>query len=322
MGFYFDKYLNIANGVSTSAIGVGVMLFPFLIQFLLDTLAWRGALMIYGGVCLQTCVFGALMIPAPIERKQKPKDKEECVEMVNLNHFEDKKDIVISKSGRNKRSTIGESIYSYLILFRNKKFSLYCISYFGACAGVASVYMHLQAFAVQSGIDRHRTNHFVTVMGLGGVIGRFSSGFLLRICKLSNLVMYIIYMVIAGTATCTLPFYATDYIGFMVFSSIFGYFGNLYQVFCGPLTQKFVGVENLAIAFGILLLIGGTSYLLSPPLTGKDGLCMQDLIISHVQFKQLFLVWSYLFYFERKSQAKLSSILIDTCTIYLICHAL
>ena len=252
LGYYFKDYLEIASGIATSTVGVGVMVFPLLLQYLLDTYSWRGALMIYSGLCFHLCVFGSLMKPSPDEIT--PKCVDTCKKSIAL----------IDDELTRKRTT------SFSQLFRNVRFILYCTSYFFVCAGISSVYMHLQAFAVSSGVERHQSNLLITIMGFGGVISRASSGFILHRCEFSNIVMFTVCMFVSGIAAIFLPLYGSTYSGFVVFAVVFGCFGNIYQTFCGPITIHLVGIDDFPVAYGVLLMTGGTSYLLSPPLTGID----------------------------------------------------
>ena len=283
LGFYFKKYLDIVSGIVTSMVGIGAIFFPPLFQYLLDIFSWRGAIMLYGGICLHVCIFGALLKFPPNElstQRIKPKghgDKHS----IEFNEFY--KIDIAAESGYGKKEKPQEhnnDKTSCLKLLTNRRFVMYCICYFTACSSVSSIYMHFQAYAFLAGIERHDSNLLATIMGVGVILGRFTSGFIIYCCNLSSIALYVVYAIIAGFVTVTLPFYATEYTGFLIYSVIFGYFGSVYQTFSGPLTQKFVGVENLAVAYGIVLTIGGVSYLLSPPLTGYVPLLIFHKIID------------------------------------------
>ena len=63
LGFYFSKYRNIAYGFVTTGVGVGVMLFGPLANYLIALYTWRGALLVLSGILANNVVVGALMRP-------------------------------------------------------------------------------------------------------------------------------------------------------------------------------------------------------------------------------------------------------------------
>ena len=63
LGRYFHKRRSIATAVAMVGVNAGGMVMPMLITFLIDEYSLRGALLIYGGIMLNTIVFGALLRP-------------------------------------------------------------------------------------------------------------------------------------------------------------------------------------------------------------------------------------------------------------------
>ena len=247
--------------------------------------------MIYSGVFLQSCVLGCLMRPVhkgttlgnsvidlekskysqradsrvdnykPVikqETNQENGDELHMTEVQPTNNIarEKKTQDTMHIQKTNRR------------LCANVRFAIFCVSFFCASAGVSSVYMHLQAFAVTSGIDKHKSNMLVSVIGVSSIVGRAASGFIVHFLKLPTLAIYILYMALAGAATVLLPLYGHEYAHLAVFSAIFGMCGTSYNAFTMPITIQLVGVQRLEMAFGVLMLFCGISYLLGPPITG------------------------------------------------------
>ncbi|KAI8480519.1 hypothetical protein Bbelb_417550 [Branchiostoma belcheri] len=67
IGKYFDKRHATANGIAISGTGVSMFILSPLFQFLIDEFRWNGALLIYAGMALNGCVFGALLRPLHIK---------------------------------------------------------------------------------------------------------------------------------------------------------------------------------------------------------------------------------------------------------------
>ncbi|XP_011680324.1 monocarboxylate transporter 14-like [Strongylocentrotus purpuratus] len=65
---YFPANYFIAASIMLSGGGVGMMVLPLLTEFLIEVYGWRGALLLIGGLNLQTMVAGALLRPCPTDR--------------------------------------------------------------------------------------------------------------------------------------------------------------------------------------------------------------------------------------------------------------
>ncbi|WAR19210.1 MOT9-like protein [Mya arenaria] len=67
---YFNKRRGIAGGIVSSGAGFGVFILAPLLQFLVYSYAWRGAVLIFSGVMLHFSVFASLM--RPLEDNRRP----------------------------------------------------------------------------------------------------------------------------------------------------------------------------------------------------------------------------------------------------------
>nr|XP_022292383.1 monocarboxylate transporter 14-like [Crassostrea virginica]XP_022292384.1 monocarboxylate transporter 14-like [Crassostrea virginica] len=85
-GLYYDKQRSLATGLATSGSGVGAIIFPLLVNFLVETYGWRGSFYIVCGLSMQNIIFAGLLRPVPeklIKRYQEAaaKNEEEDVEV-------------------------------------------------------------------------------------------------------------------------------------------------------------------------------------------------------------------------------------------------
>lgn len=74
-GLYYDKHRSLATGVATAGSGLGGIVFPNMVQYLIDEYGWRGSLLLVAGINLNTFVFSALLRESPLQKKQKAKAK-------------------------------------------------------------------------------------------------------------------------------------------------------------------------------------------------------------------------------------------------------
>ena len=76
VGYYFEKRRALATGISVCGSGVGTFIFAPLATFLLDVYGWKGANLIFAGLCLNCAVFGALMRPLELTVRHEKEDDE------------------------------------------------------------------------------------------------------------------------------------------------------------------------------------------------------------------------------------------------------
>jgi MFS family permease len=90
VGYYFESKRALATGISVCGSGVGTFLFAPLATKLLDAYGWKGANLIFAGLCLNCAVFGALMRPLELKAKiVMPEDVDVILEEDELLELED-----------------------------------------------------------------------------------------------------------------------------------------------------------------------------------------------------------------------------------------
>ena len=62
---YFDKYRSLATGIATCGSGIGMFIFAPLSLLLIETFAWKGAMLIIAGISLNCFVLGATFKNGP-----------------------------------------------------------------------------------------------------------------------------------------------------------------------------------------------------------------------------------------------------------------
>jgi MFS family permease len=70
-GLYYDEKRSLATGLATSGSGVGAIIYPLLVNFLVDTFGWRGSFYIVCGISMQNIVFASLLRPVPERLKRR-----------------------------------------------------------------------------------------------------------------------------------------------------------------------------------------------------------------------------------------------------------
>ncbi|KAJ8933233.1 hypothetical protein NQ314_014149 [Rhamnusium bicolor] len=93
IAFWFDKKRTLAVGLSAAGTGIGTFVFSPLTTYLINEFRWRGTTLILGGLFLNMCVCGALMV-----------DPDWIIE-------QNKQNVKLTKSGKSSKTSL-ESISS------------------------------------------------------------------------------------------------------------------------------------------------------------------------------------------------------------------
>lgn len=74
---YFEAKRSLATGIAVCGSGFGTFVFAPLMEHLLGSYGWRGALLIVGGIVLNCIIFGAMF--RPLEAPQPTKTKKKTI---------------------------------------------------------------------------------------------------------------------------------------------------------------------------------------------------------------------------------------------------
>lgn len=79
IGFYFRNRRSLANSIAKCGVGVGSVVFPPLITYLLGEYGLRGSMLLSGGICLHAIACATLLRPTSFytrrHRRQKPRNE-------------------------------------------------------------------------------------------------------------------------------------------------------------------------------------------------------------------------------------------------------
>ncbi|XP_063858697.1 uncharacterized protein LOC135099926 isoform X3 [Scylla paramamosain] len=71
VGYYFESKRALATGIAVCGSGIGTMIFPPLLNYLISVFSWQGTHLLIAGFILNCCWFGALMRPLEVPRMKK-----------------------------------------------------------------------------------------------------------------------------------------------------------------------------------------------------------------------------------------------------------
>ena len=110
LGFYFRRRRSLANSITKCGVGVGAVAFPPIVTYLLNQYGLRGALLLMGGVCLNTLVAAMLFRPTSFYKKRK-RLRSEAAEQANSQIVEVKRsdcNVVVTETDMAENRNKGE----------------------------------------------------------------------------------------------------------------------------------------------------------------------------------------------------------------------
>ncbi|XP_064650325.1 monocarboxylate transporter 12-like [Lineus longissimus] len=241
--FYFQKRRSLVTGIVRSGSGLGSIVLPLFIQYLIDSYSWRGAMILLAGISLQGCVSGAAYRPnAQIERK------------------------IANESEQNK--SLKEGFAASFDVFKDFRFLLSMSVTF--LEGVHSVvfFVLLPDRVVGYGFSADQAAFLLFLTGIGSISGRLLGGVVLNVLKWNTILPFGFALAMMGGSHLILVLYQPLY-GILIFAAV--WFGFWYGVFCTIIPLYMVqvfGLQRVTFVYGWVLFSEGLGGFIGPPIGG------------------------------------------------------
>ncbi|KAK3104585.1 hypothetical protein FSP39_005617 [Pinctada imbricata] len=254
IGFNFVKYRNLACGLAVSGVGIGTLIFTPLMQLAKDTYGYAGLCLMCGGLALQQTICGALTRPSYLEEKSKD--------------HENKGGIV--------RKALSDFLQSFRLL-RQFSFACLCSSLTAFSFGVFIMNVHFTSLVLEQGTTKTTAAYYLSIAGACNAASRILVGIAANSDNMNELLLYSGCFSILGTSSLLIPLYINYVPGQIAFAVILGTYSGSCYTLLNSIIVKLVGIENLALAYGMELFAGGVGGVLGPVIS---GMCLLLLISS------------------------------------------
>nr|XP_046236352.1 monocarboxylate transporter 13 [Scatophagus argus]XP_046236353.1 monocarboxylate transporter 13 [Scatophagus argus] len=247
---HFTQRRTLALGLGFASIGLSSFAFNPLFQLLVETYAWRGALLILGGLSLNIVPCGALIRP---QRRSEAPAK-------------------VDSENSPPRTSMLQRVSSYLelsLLFE-RPYVTYTLSVTLLNVGYFVPYFHLVAHSRQAGFSEYQAAFVMSAAGASDILGRIASGWFsdLRLFRLIHVLS--MWTTLAGVFIMLLPVgsLSGSYSALIVISLLYGFCSGALTSVVFAVLPIIVGVERTMGALGLLQLIESIAGLLGTPLSG------------------------------------------------------
>ncbi|KAJ8319749.1 hypothetical protein KUTeg_001336 [Tegillarca granosa] len=249
VGLNFDKKRSIAGGIATSGCAIGTFIFPPILTLAEQHHGYRGLFIVLAAISLHSCLFGALLRPS-------------CLELqIQKENFEEKKPKLFLR--------VKKCLLLYWNVIQNKSVIAMCVSTFTFGIGVYLTFLHFPHYVILKKTSPLKAAFLLTIAGVCGTISRVLTGIVGNFDRVPEMLLYGGSFGLIGISTLLLPFYSFGFSGQVFYALTLGLFsGNCYPLF-NSINVQFIGVENLAVAYGMEMFFCGIGSFVGPILAGS-----------------------------------------------------
>ncbi|KAJ8034615.1 Monocarboxylate transporter 12 [Holothuria leucospilota] len=248
IGFYFQKRLAFANGVTYSGVGVGIIIIPLMVEFLSSRFTWKGALQVMSAITLLVCFNGLLFRPSDKEKYfllQKETARKNRIS--NKNCFERLKHAIASIP----------KFLGFHLLRENPRFITVTAS---CCVMGYGYYGSLVFFSskavFEAGLSTFQGALLLSIIGLGSTISRATHGILLDWKLISPMSLYALACFISASGNFLVPF-AFSMNSLLVIAITFGLSSGLIFAVSIMCVRVVLREDQVAKGFGIIMMFNG-----------------------------------------------------------------
>ncbi|KRT80445.1 membrane transporter [Oryctes borbonicus] len=301
---YFVKRRSKVTGYVTAMYGVGTILFPQLVSFLLANFTIKDSMLIITAIFGHTLVSAILLQPVQWHMKVEEIriNDQESSELTTLFEEQNKKEeinvirgdlgtmhasmtsldlhknmmnnnYVKNKNGLHEEQTVLRRISAIIV----KTFDLSLLAdpvFTNIIVGlsidffVEFNYLLLIPFMLMEGnLSVEQTASFMSVYAIADIAFRLFAPFIGSILQQNNRVMYIISLVLVVISRSFLAF-VTNYILLLFVAAAIGAFRGMRLVYWSIVIPEYAPTERLAAAFGLLFTLNGLCLFIGGPILG------------------------------------------------------
>ncbi|XP_041926375.1 monocarboxylate transporter 13 isoform X1 [Alosa sapidissima] len=244
---YFTRRRSLAMALGFTGVGLSSFAFSPLFQLLVEVYAWRGALLILGGLSLNMVACGALIRPITATKAVDKTLKGSSCSML-LTRI---------------------SVYFELPLLLQRPFLTYSLAITFFNAGYFVPYVHLVAHSRHAGFSEYQAAFVISATGVTDIVGRVLSGWLSDLGRLRLIHMLSLWTLLLGLFLLALPLGTLGgYLGLLAASLAQGLCAGAMTPLVFAVVPEIVGMERMLGALGLLQLIESVGGLLGAPLSG------------------------------------------------------
>lgn len=276
---YFDKYRTVATGSISIGHNLGLVLFPFLFDYLVKTYSWQGTLLILGGIIFNMVALSATFKP-----------------------FQEKKTVTEST---HRKPVINLSI------FKKSSFICLCLSNILINFSQGIYILHLPSYAKDIGFSANDIGIVLTIYGISNVIGKVFYSFLGQHPSVDVTILYAISLTATGVCIGLSPVFLTR-VGMMILPGFVGFFFCVTGALVGVVIFRIVGANRFAEGVGFAMPFKATGNLIGGPVAGflseTSGNYTSSFVLAGVAMVSASVILVYPIIYHRRQERSLKGL--------------
>lgn len=270
IGFYFEKKVGFANGIAFSGSGLGLIIIPPFLQFLLDSLDWRRTLRIFAGCALITCLCGLVMIPTKRQKywmrketKKRKKSLKQNSELLQPSMRQNESFVSGNVENSENSPKLRKLVYSCLkfsgfhVIFENKQYRIILMVSIWTSIGSYASLVYFNARAVfDVGLSQLQASYLVSAIGIGNLIARSSHGILLDRKWITPALMYALTSFVSAVVIALYPF-SRCFVSLLVCAFVFGIANGPYPSLQVMLLRDMLLPGEVSRGYGVVVFFNG-----------------------------------------------------------------
>ncbi|XP_039355695.1 monocarboxylate transporter 13-like isoform X2 [Mauremys reevesii] len=240
---YFKKRRTFATALAFTGVGLSSFAFSPLFQFLVDTYAWRGALLVVAGMSFNLVVCGALIRPLTLKED-------------------------LAGPGDPGGSCLGKlSTLFGLPLLSHWPFMRFVLAVTLINTGYFIPYVHLVARARELGFDKHQAAFLMSAVAVADLSGRLLSGWLADCRAFRFAHILVAWTSLTGISLALVPL-GRGYPLLMAIGVCYGFFSGALTPVVFSILPEIVGIGRIFGSMGLLQMMESIGGLLGAPFSG------------------------------------------------------
>lgn len=231
---FFNKRKGLAVGITLSGSGIGTLIFPPLMRYIMSVADWRAAFLVLGLLSWIIVLPAALII-----RKPRPGEAEAANEGPDLKGRATDANGILGEPGI--EWTVGE-------VLKNRVFWIFLLTGLACCISHSFPMAHIVAYASDQGISELTAAGVLGISGIAAAAGRLIWG------TTSDRIggrKTVLYCIAIQTAMMFLVAFARDVWAFYLFAVVFGMaYGGVLPLYA-VVTRELFGMRRFGTVYGM-----------------------------------------------------------------------
>ncbi|XP_070569390.1 monocarboxylate transporter 11-like [Ptychodera flava] len=261
--FIKTRYV-IANALASTGAGVGILIFPPILQKLIDVYGWRGASIVFAGMNAHMFVSAALFI-TPANYKSPDDIRQPSYEHQRQTE-EEQNGTYLSRKWKSLRLICDCTMFA-----EHPSFTVFMLSsLFGIGGGIYGVAAHLLARAeTQNLASLNDIALIVSMIGVGSVLGRLSPA-VVSICdrfRMTSSKWFGLSLFVNGGMT-VLSYFARSFWAHSIYAFFFGLLSGFIYTIIPQVVKEIISAEMVVPGLGMFSFFTALGGLFGPPCAG------------------------------------------------------